>query len=186
MRKKSGFTIMELLVVIAIVAIMVSIGVPSLINWRQKAHLGKAARGVYAGLQKAKMEATRNNRVCVFNFSQITVNGVQYGFHLFIDRSNPLNFDYDAGVDTFITGFRTNDYPGVFLDTAFGDANGLAFLKDTAIGVPVLAFAPDGLPRKRDGSLSSGSLYFHDGGKNGRQISVSPVGRIQISQYEAN
>ena len=184
MSKNSGFSLIELLMVMAMIAIIVSIAVPNLIGWRQKAQLGKAARGIYGGLQKAKMEATRSNRFCVFNFSPITVDGVTYWFHIFVDESDPRNFVYDAGVDTFIAGYRQNDYPGVFADADYGGGDGLTFPEDT--GSPVIAFAPDGLPKKLDGTLGSGSAYFKDRGKNGRQISVSLVGNIQISQYEAN
>jgi len=185
MRKNSGFTIIELLVVIAVIAIIVSIGIPSLLSYRQKAQLGKASRDIYAGLQRAKMEATRNNRYCVFSFSPETVNGTNYDFHVFVDESDPRNFVWDAGVDTFVTGFRSANYPSVFLDNDFG-VNGLTFQTDTGVPVPVIAFAPDGLPKKLNGILSDGSLYFNDGGENGRQISVSVAGSIQITQYKAN
>ncbi|MBW2479766.1 MAG: GspH/FimT family pseudopilin [Deltaproteobacteria bacterium] len=176
MRKNSGFSLIELLLVIGMIAIILSIGLPSLLSYRSKAQLGKAARDVYGGLQKAKMEAARNNRFCVFSFSTINQGGVDYGFHIFVDRSEPRNHIYDNGVDDFITGYRTVDYPGV-------QVNGMTF--STESGRPVVAFAPDGLPKKLDGSLGAGSLYLSDGKTNGREISVSLVGNVQISQYEA-
>ena len=174
----------ELMVVIAAIAIIVSIAIPSLLSYRQKAQLGKASRDIYAGLQRAKMEATRNNRYCVFSFSPLNEAGTTYEFHIFVDNSDPRNFVFDAGVDTFVTGFRQVKYPGVLLDNDFGGGSGLTFPTDT--GQPVIAFAPDGLPKKLDGTLSSGSLYFNDGGKNGRQIGVSVAGSIQITQYKAH
>ena len=183
MRKNSGFSMIELLVVIAVIAIIVSIGIPSLLNYRQKAQLGKATRNVDAGLQRTKMEATRNNRFCVFSFSQIVVDGTTYGFHVFVDEA-PLNFVYDDGVDTFITGYRSIDYPTVQIDNDYGGGDGMTF-PDVA-GFPTIAFAPDGLPKNLDMTLSSGSLYFNDGSENGRQISVSLAGSIQITPYKAN
>ena len=184
MRKNSGFSILELLVVIGTIAIIVSIGLPSFLSYRQKAQLGKATRDIYAGLQRAKMEATRNNRFCVFDFSPETVDGVTYEFHVFIDESDPLNYVYDPGTDRFVTGFRQVNYPGVELDNDYGGGTGMTFPTDT--GTPTMAFAPDGLPKKLDGSLTSGSLYFNDGGENGREISVSLAGSVQITQYKAN
>jgi len=183
-RKNSGFSIMPLLVVIAVIAIIVSIGIPSLLSYRQKAQLGKATRYVYADLQRTKMEATRNNRFCVFSFSQIVMDGTAYGFHVFIDESDPRNFVYDDGIDTFVTGYRTIDYPHVQIDKDYGGGDGMTF-PDVG-GWPVIAFAPDGLPKNPDGTLSSGSLYFNDGSENGRQISVSPAGSIQVTPYKAN
>lgn len=174
----------ELLVAIVVIAIIVSIGIPSLLSYRQKAQLAKATRDVYAGLQRTKMEATRNNRFCVFSFSQVTVNGRTYGFHVFVDESDPRNFVYNDGVDTFVTGFSETDYPSVQIDNDYGGGDGMTF-PDVA-GAPVIAFAPDGLPKNLDGTLSSGSLYVNDGSENGRQISVSLAGSIQMTQYKAN
>ena len=111
------------------------------------------------------------------------MGGTTYEFHVFID-SEPQNFVFDAGVDTFVTGFRQGNYPGVELDNDYGGGDGMTF-PDVG-GGPVIAFAPDGLPKNLDGTLSSGSLYFNDGGENGRQISVSVAGSIQITQYKAN
>jgi Tfp pilus assembly protein FimT len=184
MRKNSGFSLIELVMIIGMIAIIAGFGVPSLLNYRQKAQLGKASRDLYAGLQRTKMEATRNNRFCVFNFSPATVNGTTYQFHIFVDESEPRNFVYDEGVDTFVTGFRSTNYPGVQVDNDFGGGSGITFPTDT--GTPAIAFAPDGLPKKLNGTLSSGSIYFNDGGENGRQISVSLAGNIQITQYKAN
>jgi prepilin-type N-terminal cleavage/methylation domain-containing protein len=184
MRKDSGFSIIELLMVIAMIAIILSFGLPSLMSYRSKAQLGKASRDVFGGMQKAKMEAARNNRFCVFSFSAINVGGVNYDFHVFVDYSDPRNYIYDAGVDDFITGYRSKNYPGVQIDNDYGGGTGMTF--PTESGNPVVAFAPDGLPKKLDGTLGAGSLYFSDGNANGREISVSLVGNVQISQYEAN
>ena len=184
MRKNSGFSVIELLMVIGMIAIILSVGLPSLMSYRSKAQLGKATRDVYGGLQKAKMEAARNNRFCVFSFSPANIDGVAYNFHVFIDQSDPRNYVFDAGVDTFVTGYQQQDYPGVEIDNDYGGGTGLTF--STESGQPVVAFAPDGLPKKLDGTLGGGSLYFSDGKTNGREISVSLVGNVQISQYEAN
>lgn len=189
MRKNSGFSLMELLLVIGMIAIIVSIGMPSLLKYRSKAQLGEATREVFGGLQKAKMEAIRNNRFCVFSFNPKNINGVDYSFHVFIDESDPRNHEFDAGVDTFVTGYRQQDYPGVELDDDYGGGTGIVFEADSnPNNLPVIAFAPDGIPKKLppSSSLNSGSLYFTDGKENGREISVSAVGNVQITQYKAN
>ena len=184
MRKSLGFSIIELLAAIAVVVIFVSIGIPSWINYRQKVQLAKASRDIYARLQRTKMEATRNNRFCVFSFSERTVNGATYSYHVFVDESNPHNFVYDDGVDTFISGYRSKDFPNVQVDNNFGGGDGITF-PDVA-GAPAIAFAPDGRPKNLDGTLSGGSLYVNAGSGNGRQISVSQAGDIQITKYKAN
>lgn len=183
MQKNSGFSLIELLVALAIIAIVVSVGLPSLLNYRQKANLGKAARDIYAGFQRAKIEAARNNRFCVFRFGEEAVGTQTYGFVVFLDNDN--DYEYDDGVDDFITGFKLSNYPGAFLDPAFGGGDGMTF--PDIDGAPTIAFAPDGLPKNLDGTLSPGGIMrFYDRGKNGRQISVSMVGNIQISQYEVS
>jgi len=182
MHKKSGFSLIELLVAMAIIAIVISVGLPGLLNYRQKANLGKAARDIYGGLQRAKIEAARNNRFCVFRFGDETVGTETYGFVVFLDNDN--DYEYDDGVDDFVNGYKPSDYPGAFLDTAFGGGDGMTF--PDIDGAPTIAFAPDGLPKNLDGTLSSGNIRFNDHGENGRQISVSLVGNVQISQYEVN
>jgi len=184
MRKNSGFSIIELCVAVAIIAIIVSIGLPSLISWRQSAHLGKAARDVYGGLQKAKMEATRNNRFCQFKFSGVNVDGQQYDFFIFID-SNPRNFVYEPGVDTFVTGYVADEYPGVRRDPTKG-TNGITFVNESGNPIDYITFAPDGLPKLMNGNLTGGSLFLRDGGRNGRRVRVSVAGTIQISKYDPN
>lgn len=184
MRKNSGFSLMELLLVIGMIAIIVSIGMPSLMKYRSKAQVGKATRDVFAGLQRAKMEATRNNRFCVFSFSPANIGGVNYDFHVFIDESDPRNYVFDAGVDEFVTGYRQQDYPGVEIDNDYGGGTGMTF--PTESGQPAIAFAPDGIPKNLDGTLASGSLYFNDSKENGREIRVSAVGNVRIIQYKAN
>jgi len=181
MRKNSGFSLLELLTVIGTIAILLSIGLPNLLSYRQKAQLGKATRDIYGGLQKAKMEAARHNRFCVFRVSEITVNGTTYMYHAFCDESNPRNYVYDDGVDTFITGYRQNNYPGVSLDAGFGGGDG-STLPDVT-GDPTIAFAPDGLPKDLNGNLTNGSLRFTNGGEKGQEVSVSLTGNIKITQY---
>ena len=183
MHKKSGFTLIELLVALAIIAIVISVGMPGLLNYRQKANLGKATRDIYGGLQRAKIEAARNNRFCVFRFGEETVGTETYGFVVFLDNNN--DYKYVDGDDDFVMGYKPDDYPGAFLDLTYGDGDGMTF--PNIDGAPTIAFAPDGLPKNLDGTLTpSGIMRFNDGGNNGRQISVSLVGNVQISQYEVN
>ena len=187
MRRNLGFSMVELLLVIGMIAIIVSFGLPSLMSYRSKAQVGKATRDVFGGLQRAKMEAARNNRFCVFSFTPANIDGVVYDFHVFIDESDPRNYEFNAGVDTFITGYQQQDYPGVELDNDFGGGTGIDFPTDSEPNnFRVIAFAPDGIPKNRDGTLASGSLYFNNGKDVGRQIRVSPVGNVQIIQYKAN
>ena len=175
----------ELMVAIGIIAIIVSIGLPSLLKYRQRAQLGNATREVYGGLQKAKMEATRHNRLCVFKLGPLNFDGTAYDWHVFRDEDR--DFVFDAGTDTFVIGYIGDDYPGVLLDND-KSAGGNDF-PDADDGTPALAFGPDGLPvRILAGNLiiDSGSIFFKDSGDDGREVNVSLVGNIQITKYKAN
>ncbi len=173
MRKNSGFSMIELSVVIAVIAIIVSIGVPSLISWRNKAQLGKAARDLYGNFQKAKMEAAKSNRYCAISFNGVTVDGQAYDYVVYIDNS-PFNLQYDAG-EQVITTRSWSEYPGV------SNSDGITF--PTVASKPTIAFAPDGLPKDQAGILQSGSVYLKNQSEKGREISISLMGSIQITQY---
>ena len=171
MRKNSGFTIIELLVVIAIIAIMVSIGVPSLINWRQKAQLGSAARDLYGNLQKAKIEATRSNKNCAVSFENVIVGGKTYDYVAYID-DNPFDLQYSPG-ERVIAAKSWSEYPGV------STSGSITFLPNAD---STIAFAPDGLPKDPIGILQSGSVKLKNQGGKSRLISVSLTGNVKIEQ----
>lgn len=62
-----GVTAIELLVVVSIVAIMMTIGVPSLQNWIASSRVRLKAEGVLNGLQYARAEAIRRNARIFFS-----------------------------------------------------------------------------------------------------------------------
>lgn len=168
MRNQSGYSLIEVLTVIGIVAILAALAIPDLIGWRNKAQLGRAARDVYSSFQKAKLEAIRRTAFCTVTFDATA-------YMVFIDSNQ--NLVLDAGEQVILTG-NWSGYRGVSLDTEQADCagDGLTFANpDNGI-----AFAPDGLPRNKDGGLSSGKVCLKN--KSGKQktISVSPVGNVRI------
>jgi type IV fimbrial biogenesis protein FimT len=173
MCKNSGFSLIELLLVIAVIAIICAIAIPNLIGWRNKAQLGRAARDLYGSFQKAKMEATRSNKYCSISFNNITVNGQAYDYVAYRDDS-PFNLQYDAG-EQIISARSWSEYPGV------SNNDGITF--PIVSSKPTIAFAPDGLPKDQFGLLRSGSVYLKNQSNIGREIRISLMGNIQITQY---
>ncbi len=162
MRKNSGFSMIELLVVIAVIAIIVSIGVPSLLSYREKARLGNFARDVYGTFQKAKMEAVRRNQNCTVAFGQAGCDYVT-----FVDDNN--NQVYEPPGEVAISCLNKSDYPGV---------------GDSFVGFPgtYIIFANNGLAMKADGALTGGAVHLN---LNGREsiVTVSLTGNVTITKY---
>ena len=59
--RQEGFSIIELSVALTVVAVLLTLGVPSLSGYIQNARLGSAAKSFYTGLQIARAEAVKRN-----------------------------------------------------------------------------------------------------------------------------
>jgi type IV fimbrial biogenesis protein FimT len=170
MRKKNGFTIVELMTVLAILAILAALAIPGFIGWVHKAQLGRAARDVYSGFQKAKMESVRRNGNCGIEF-----RANDYVIYMDSDWS----FDFNAINDQVIQIVNWSAYPGVGLDLNEGSGDGLTFANPDS----GLVFAPDGLPRNSLGGLGSGTVFLtHESNDRQDSVTISTAGNIQIDQ----
>ena len=85
MRNKMGFTLMELMVVIAIMTVVASLGVPSLIGWRNDAKLRDGASMLRVDLEKAKLRAVKEN-----DFVAILFNDGRYTAFVDDGAGDPL------------------------------------------------------------------------------------------------
>jgi len=61
-KEQRGFTLVELMVVIAIVGIMATIAIPNIIGQKPRRNLKDAGMALISTMQRAKMEAIKNNR----------------------------------------------------------------------------------------------------------------------------
>lgn len=71
-----GFTLIEVLIGVTIVAIVLSLGMPSMYSWLQSSQIRNAAEAIQNGLQLAKVEAVRRNTGVQFNLTELGTTGV--------------------------------------------------------------------------------------------------------------
>lgn len=66
---QQGVTLIELLVAVAIMGVLAAIGVPSFNQWIQNSQIKNAASSIQDGLQTARTEAVRRNKLVQFSIS---------------------------------------------------------------------------------------------------------------------
>jgi type IV fimbrial biogenesis protein FimT len=162
MHNKSGFSLIELLVSISLISIILSLGVPGLINYREKARLGGFARDVYAIFQRAKMEAARRNQNIMVSFNQAGCDYV-----MFINDFDPANQVYNPADETAIACLNRpagvtdsfEEFPGAYI-----------------------IFANTGLPVDVNSNLAKGKVQLAMGTRTST-VAVSLAGNIKIEKY---
>jgi len=87
---QAGFTLVELMIVIVVIAILSAIAVPNIISWLPNYRLKSAARDLFSNMQKARMQAVKENKNIVTRFDA----SINPGFYYF-DTDN--NNAYTAG-----------------------------------------------------------------------------------------
>jgi type IV fimbrial biogenesis protein FimT len=74
--REGGFTLIELMITLVIVAIVITLGLPGIMQWMQNSQIRTAAESVQNGLVKARIEAVRRNTLVEF---ALTSHGVPGG-----------------------------------------------------------------------------------------------------------
>jgi type IV fimbrial biogenesis protein FimT len=85
MDRQSGFTLIEVAIVVAIVAIVSAIAIPNMIGSIANGRVNGAARDIIATIQKARIEAVKQNELVVVTFDP--------------DGDGTMNSNYLAFVD---------------------------------------------------------------------------------------
>jgi type IV fimbrial biogenesis protein FimT len=71
-----GFTLIEAIVTVSIMGLLTALMAPSAADWIRGTYVRNLAESLQAGLQKARMEALRRNKVVTFSMVTSSANGL--------------------------------------------------------------------------------------------------------------
>jgi type IV fimbrial biogenesis protein FimT len=110
-----GFSLVELLIVVAVLGLVLMLGLPNVSAWLQNTQIRNGAEAAISGLQFARAEALRRNRVVSFNLVDTLDAGCSLaaaGPHWIVSMTDPTGAcetDADpAAANPFILQKRSN------------------------------------------------------------------------------
>lgn len=181
-----GFTLLEMLIAMAILAIIISVGMPSLSGFSANQRLIGAAEQMYSHLQQARSEAVSRNTMVYVNFAVDGTASWEYGMSsvnslcdLTITTASGVNScrmvvsDGDAtldpgtgAVDTgdlILMRYTDVDYPGVIMNIAGFSTGTTQFIFDPARG-----------------TSTSGQVNLTGANGNQLRVAVNLLGRVAV------
>jgi type IV fimbrial biogenesis protein FimT len=187
-----GFTLLEMLIAMTILAIIISVGVPSLSGFSANQRLIGAAEQVYSHLQQARSEAVSRNTLVYVNFAVDGTASWEYGMSsvnslcdLTITTASGVNAcrmvvsDGDASLDPgtgavdagdlVLMRYTDTDYPGVTMNIASFSTGTSQFVFDPARG-----------------TASSGQVNMTGTNGNQLRVSVNLLGRVSLCTPDGN
>jgi len=109
-----GFSLIELLVVVAVLGLVLMLGLPNIAIWLQNTQIRSSAEATISGLQLARAEALRRNRLVRFSLvdsldagCNVTTAGGNWIVSL-ADPAGNCGMDPSDTVDPFIVQKRSN------------------------------------------------------------------------------
>ncbi len=179
---QSGFTLYELLTTMLIVGVVLTLGVPNLLEFRQNSRMSAAANDLHSSFHTARTEASRsksNVTICASNNSMsdnpTCAGEFEDGWIVFHDLNG------DIAVDAGESIFRS--FPAVNQDINITSSAGTA---------DYFAFGPTGQGRGTVASVGSppvdrlilcdgrGNAVAPGGRSSARMLIVTPLGRATV------
>jgi len=182
---RNGFTIIELMLVVAIISMGTLLMSPAIGEWLDNHRIRQAARKMVSDLQFAKFKAISRGKYCTVTFN-ISAGGNNYSYIVFPDDDSDLELDLGTDEEDYIYQRVKwdSEYRHIGFDTSQGGGDGITFSNNDN-GKPSVAFDARGLPKDNSGNLLGEEIIYliHTKTNKGRQISISPGGRIRINEY---
>lgn len=195
-----GFTLLELMITIVIVAILLTIGVPSLRNLFDALELKGASEQVYSHLQRARSESITRKAEVGVNF---TANGTATWSYGISDAFYGAGDANNGSCDTAEIDVSLNEACTLVVDEGDGTVHGIDGAVDTADKVLMrftdaghddidmtlsgftnaskIMFEPvRGTARSSTGRVSTGRILLESGSGRKMLVKVGWLGQIRI------
>ncbi len=138
MRQKdeTGFTLIEIIMVVVVIGLMAIIAVPTFFSWLPNMRLKSAASDMYSNIQRAKLEAAKQNTCTGVSFPDATpaTPVTDWSYTVFTDNGvgTACNGTQDAGEAVLFTNAVANDV--VLHNTSdIGGTDAICFTPTTVI-----------------------------------------------------
>lgn len=186
-RKAIGFTLLELLITLAVVAIIVSIGAPSLSGGLNDSRLRTSANSLQSALSAARSTAVAKGvivTVCKSTTSQTCASGSDWaeGWIVFVDKGTIGVVDAE---DADLSSGTASDQR-ILVQQGLGESVAVKAESNTGGGLNYVSFQPNGFTRNADGQFQSGTFLFCDergdsAGAKRRVVRIGAAGASRVS-----
>lgn len=159
-----GFTLIEVLIVVTIFAVGAAIAIPQITEMGKRAQVKSAARQLKDQMARTRISAIEQNVPIVFVFDSIVAGVGSLGYQIVQDNDGDCEIDGGEQISR------------IDISNAAITVNTLS-VNDT--GKSIIQWDRRGFPRKKDGTLASGTISFSGAGTQ-LDVSLSQTGNIRI------
>ena len=186
--RQRGLTLLELLVTLAVVAIVISIGAPSLSGGLNDSRLRTSANSLQSSLSAARSTAVAKGvvvTVCKSTTGQTCATDSDWaeGWMVFIDKGTIGTVD---AADTDLSTASASDQR-VLVQQSVGESVTVVAKSSTGGALNYISFQPTGFTKNADGQFQSGSFLFCDdrgdaAASKRRVVRIGAAGASRVSE----